>query len=68
MEQIRDLLGRVKLFCRLEVAIVKQLEEYERRIYKLEENRKVKDAAIAQLQKDVSQLTLILRQGGGSHA
>lgn len=56
MKNIRDLLARLGLLCRLETAIVNKLEEIDRRLYALEENRKLKDPAILQLQKDLGTL------------
>lgn len=62
MENIKDLLSRLKLFCRLETAIVHELEKHESRLYALEENRKMKDASIAALQRKVSDLELVIRK------
>lgn len=62
METIKDLLSRLTLLCRLETAIYKELEEINRRLYNLEENRKVKDKAIETLQKDVGNIKLMLRK------
>lgn len=61
MDNIKDLLSRVTLFCRLEVAIVKELENLSARCAALEENRKMKDATILKLEKKVSDLELMLR-------
>lgn len=62
MEQIKDLLARIVDHCRLEVAIVKELEEIQHRLYALEENRKVKDKSIELIQKDVSSIKLLMRK------
>lgn len=62
METIKDLLSRLTLLCRLETAIYKELEEINCRLYNLEENRKVKDKAIENLQKDVGNIKLMLRK------
>lgn len=62
IDQIKDLLTRIVDHCRLEVAIVKELEEIQNRLYALEENRKVKDKSIEMLQKDVSSIKLMLRK------
>lgn len=61
MKNIRDLLARLGLLCRLETAIVNKLEENDRRLYALEENRKLKDPAILQLQKDLGALRAEVR-------
>lgn len=61
MDNIKDLLSRLTMMCRLEVAIVKELETQSARIKALEENRKLKDATILRLEKKVSDLELMLR-------
>lgn len=61
LKNIRDMLARLGLMCRLESAIVAELERLNIRIYALEENRKLKDAAIARLNKEVGDLKLELR-------
>lgn len=50
------------MFVRTLHAICEDLEEKDKRIYALEENRKVKDAAIAALQKEVATLKLLARK------
>ena len=62
MEYIKQLIGEVLTFCKLEKAMVDMLEEHQRRIYALEENRKLKDAAILDLQQEVKRLKLMLRE------
>lgn len=62
MKQIKDLLSRVMLFCRLECSIVAQLEEMETRIYALEQNRKMKDEEIKRLKKELQDLSLVVRK------
>lgn len=61
MKNIRDLLARLGLLCRLETAIVDELDRLNVRVYALEENRKLKDAAITRLTKEVQDLRLELR-------
>ena len=61
MKNIRDLLARLGLLCRLEAAIVDELDRLNVRVYALEENRKLKDAAITRLTKEVQDLRLELR-------
>lgn len=60
MEVIRELLGKIKLFARFEIAVADKLDDHEKRLYKLEENKKLKDAAILQMQKELGELRLIL--------
>lgn len=62
MKNIKDLLSRLGLLCRLEAAIVAELEDINKRLYALEENRKLKDAAILTLREEVSNLKLILQK------
>lgn len=62
MEQIKDLLGRIMTHCRLEVAIVKYLEELEQRVYALEQKQKLDNAAISRNTKEVTDVKTILRQ------
>lgn len=62
MKTIKDMLSRLAMMCRLEVAIVSELEKLEARVKALEENRKIKDQTILEQQKRIQQLELILRQ------
>lgn len=62
MKTIKDMLSRLALMCRLEVAIVSEMEKLASRVLALEENRKVKDATILQQTKDIQELRLMLRQ------
>lgn len=62
MQIIKDLLSRLTMFCRLEVAMVKEIESQDSRIRVLEENRKAKDQTILMLQKEVAELKLMLRK------
>ena len=62
MDYIKQLLGNIMTFCKLEKAMVDLLEEHQRRIYALEENRKLKDSAILSLQQEVKQLRMLLRE------
>lgn len=56
MKKLLAVWEKKKLQYRLESAIVDELDEQSRRLYALEENRKQKDAAILQLQKDLATL------------
>lgn len=62
MKNIKDLLSRLTMMCRLEKAIVDELERINSRLYALEENRKLKDGAIAAINKDLGEIKLTLRQ------
>ena len=61
-ETIKELIQQVTLFVRTLHAIAQELEEQNRKIYALEENRKIKDAAISVLQKEVVTLKLLARR------
>lgn len=62
MKNIKDLLSRLSMMCRLEAAIVAELETINNRLYALEENRKLKDASILEIKKDLGEVKLTLRQ------
>lgn len=61
MKNVHDLLARLGLLCRLETAIVDELDRHNSRLYKLEENRKLKDADILALRKELMDLRLEVR-------
>lgn len=61
MKNIRDLLARLGLLCRLETAIVDELERLNSRVYVLEENRKLKDADILAMKKELQDLRMEVR-------
>ena len=62
MKNLRDLLARLGLLCRLEFAIVDELERHSSRLYALEENRKLKDAEILNLKTELQNLRLEVRR------
>lgn len=62
MEHIKDLLSRIMTHCRLEVAIVKYVEELERRVYALEEKQKLDNAAIGRNTEDIGKIRVMVRQ------
>lgn len=61
MKNIRDLLARLGLLCRLETAIVDELDRHASRLYALEQNRKLKDADLLALRKELMDLRLEVR-------
>ena len=61
-ETIKELISQVTLFVRTLNAMAMELEDQHKRLYALEENRKVKDATITALQKEIATLKLLLRQ------
>ena len=60
MKNVRELLARLGLLCRLESAIVDELERHESRLYALDENRKLKDAEILRLNRELQDLRMIV--------
>lgn len=62
MEQIKEMLSQLTLFVRTMHAFSLELEEQDRRLKALEENRKLKDAAITKLEKEVATLKLLARK------
>lgn len=62
METIKELLEEVTLFVRTLHAISMELEEQHRRLYALEENRKIKDAEISRLQQEIATLKILARK------
>lgn len=62
MNNIKDLLSRLTLLCRLERAIVDELDTLSQRVYGLEEKAKLRDASILELKKDVGELKLQVRR------
>lgn len=62
METIKELLEEVTLFVRTLHAISMELEEQNRRLYALEENRKIKDAEISRLQQEIATLKILARK------
>lgn len=68
MKNLRELVQEFALRMRLECAIVEELDDHSSRLYALEENRKLKDAAIKELRSTVQRLELMVRQQGQHHA
>lgn len=68
MRNLRELVQEFAHRMRLEVAIVDELDEHSRRLYALEENRKLKDSAIIELRSNVQRLELLVRQQGVNNA
>lgn len=62
IETIKELISGAVHFVRTLQALAAELEEHGKKIYALEENRKIKDAAISSLQKEVATLKLLARR------
>lgn len=62
MDHIKEMLAQLTLFVRTMHAFALELEDQSKRIKALEENRKLKDAAILELQQKVATIKLIERK------
>lgn len=62
MKTIKDMLSRIALFCRLESAMVDELERINSRLYKLEANRDIKDAELKRHTTQLQEHDLMLRK------
>lgn len=60
MKLLRELAGKLKLFCDLELAIVEKLEEHDQRLYKLEEDYKRMRGSTDSHAQSIHELRLIL--------
>ena len=60
MEQIRQMLAQLKMYCRLEMALVDKIGELEQQIYNLKEDNKRYKASIASLETRYSELLYAL--------
>lgn len=62
MDTIKELISQVTLFVRTLHAMAMELEEQDKRIKALEENRKMKDKTISNLTQEVATLKLLARR------
>lgn len=62
METIKEMIAGVKFFGKTLFAMALELENQDKRIKALEENRKQKDAAILDLQKKLAMVKLLDRK------
>ena len=62
METIKEMIAGVKFFGKTLFAMALELENQDTRIKALEENRKLKDAAILELQKKLAMVKLLDRK------
>lgn len=61
MENIRELLSQIKLFCQFDVAVCAKLEELETAVYALQEKQKLTDAAIKSLNTRYSECLMVVK-------
>lgn len=60
MEKLRELIGKLGLAFQLDLAMVESIEDLQKRVYALEENRKMKDQAIKSLEHRYSELLAVV--------
>lgn len=60
MDKLRELIGKLGLAFQLDLAMVESIEDHSKRIYALEENRKMKDQAIKSLEHRYSELLAVV--------
>lgn len=61
MEHIRELLGQLKLFMRLDIAFCDKFEEQDKRLYALEEDNKRLLATVRSMETRYSELLYMFR-------
>lgn len=62
LKNLKSLMGQFAAFCRLEAAIVEELEEQHSDVYALKEHTKKDQAAIRALDERLAKVEIILRQ------
>lgn len=60
MNKLRELVGKLGLAFQLDLAMVESIEDLQKRLYALEENRKLKDQAIKSLEHRYSELLAVV--------
>lgn len=65
MERLKEILSELGLRFRFDTAVVDKFDDHDQRLYALEENRKMKDKALLDLQKEVGQLRLTVANMNG---
>lgn len=60
MDQLRELIGQLKLFCRLDVAFCEKIEEHDKEVYALKEDNKRLLATVRALETKYSEMLYIL--------
>lgn len=60
MDQIKQMLAQLKMYCRLEMAMVDKLEDLSQRVYSLEENEKRLTATCRVLERKNAELLYAL--------
>lgn len=60
MDKLRELIGKLGLAFQLDLAMVESIEDHSKRLYALEENRKMKDQSIKSLEHRYSELLAVV--------
>ena len=60
MSKLRELIGKLGLAFQLDLAMVESIEDLQKRVYALEENRKMKDQTIKSLEHRYSELLAVV--------
>lgn len=60
MQKLRELIGKLGCAFQLDLAMVESIEDLQRRVYALEENRKMKDQTIKSLEHRYSELLAVV--------
>lgn len=61
MDNLKELISQIKLFCRFDVAVVTKLEELEKELYKSREDYKSLRTSYQSLEKRYSEMLYVLR-------
>lgn len=61
MEQIKDLIGQIKLYVQLDLAFCEALEKLESRVYKLEQDNKRMLATVRELERRTAEMQIVLK-------
>lgn len=61
MDNIKELLGQIKLFCQMDVAVCEKLEQIDKCIYALQEDSKRQTATMRALEQRYSEIVLIIK-------
>lgn len=60
MNKLRELVSKLGLAFQLDLAMVESIEDLQKRVYALEENRKLKDQTIKSLEHRYSELLAVV--------
>ena len=64
IQAIKEMIDQNIHFVRTLHAMALEMEEHEKRLYSLEEHRKMKDATITKMSQEIATLKILARKGG----